>query len=178
MSSYPSITGMQALQLLTIHACLTVPIYAKTGAPIGITFISRPFEEDKLLKIDMPLNRARKPESYLKITSKTVSKMLKYSSKKINIFFENNFGKIYLSLTTKVFNVIALATANSLVLGINPILKKFKNKLLWIFLKITCFDTFNVFDRVFAQAKRFTKISSSDKCQSISVFLIDLSNFE
>jgi hypothetical protein len=125
----------------------------------------------------MPLNRARKPESYLKITSKTVSKM-QYSSKKINIFLKITLGRsLFISNTTKVFNVIALATANSLVLGINPILKK-KNKLLWIFLKITCFDTFNVFDRVLAQAKRFTKISSSDKCQSISVFLIDLSNFE
>jgi hypothetical protein len=54
MSSYPSITGMQALQLLTIHACLTVPNMPKPAQLIGITFISRPFEEDKLLKIDMP----------------------------------------------------------------------------------------------------------------------------
>jgi hypothetical protein len=67
------------------YPCLTVPMGYAKPAPIGITFISRPF--DKLLKIDMPLNRA-KPESYLKITSKTVSKMLKYSSKKNQYFFE------------------------------------------------------------------------------------------
>jgi hypothetical protein len=74
----------------------------------------------------MPLNRAQKPESYLKITSKTVSKkMLKYSSKKKLFFLKITLGRsLFISNTTKVFNVIALATANSLVLGINPILKK------------------------------------------------------
>jgi amidase len=34
------------------YPCLTVPMgYRETGEPVGITFISRPFEEDKLLKI-------------------------------------------------------------------------------------------------------------------------------
>jgi hypothetical protein len=64
---------------------------------IGITFISRPFEEDKLLKIGYAFEQGTKT-SYLKITSKTVSKMLKYSSKKINIFLKNNFGKIFIYL--------------------------------------------------------------------------------
>ncbi|MFB0911033.1 MAG: amidase family protein, partial [Flavobacterium sp.] len=34
------------------YPCLTVPMgYTATGQPIGITFISRPFQEDMLLKI-------------------------------------------------------------------------------------------------------------------------------
>jgi amidase len=34
------------------YPCLTVPMgYRETGQPVGITFISRPFEEDMLLKI-------------------------------------------------------------------------------------------------------------------------------
>jgi amidase len=74
MSSYPSITGMQAkLQLLTIHAYCSDGLCTKTGATIGITFISRPFEEDKLLKIGYAFEQGTKT-SYLKITSKTVSK--------------------------------------------------------------------------------------------------------
>jgi hypothetical protein len=57
----------------------------------------------------MPLNRAQKPESYLKITSKTVSKMLKYSSKKKLFFLKITLGRsLFISNTTKVFNVIAL----------------------------------------------------------------------
>jgi Asp-tRNA(Asn)/Glu-tRNA(Gln) amidotransferase A subunit family amidase len=60
MSSYPSITGMQAkLQLLTIHVLL-FRWAIKTGAPIGITFISRPFEEDKLLKIGYAFEQGTK----------------------------------------------------------------------------------------------------------------------
>jgi amidase len=43
------------------YPCLTVPMgYTKTGAPIGITFISRPFEEDKLLKIGHAFEKATK----------------------------------------------------------------------------------------------------------------------
>jgi amidase len=59
------------LQLLTIHVLLFR--WAMQNQPIGITFISRPFEEDKLLKIGYAFEQGTKPESYLK-TSKTVSK--------------------------------------------------------------------------------------------------------
>jgi Asp-tRNA(Asn)/Glu-tRNA(Gln) amidotransferase A subunit family amidase len=60
MSSYPSITGMQAkLQLLTIHVYCSDGL-CQTGAPIGITFISRPFEEDKLLKIGYAFEQGTK----------------------------------------------------------------------------------------------------------------------
>jgi hypothetical protein len=80
------------------YPCLTVPMgYAKTGAPIGITFI-RPFEEDKLLKIGYAFEQGTKPESYLKITSKTVSKNAKVFFKKKSIFFLKNFGKIFIYL--------------------------------------------------------------------------------
>jgi amidase len=37
--------------------------YTATGQPIGITFISRPFEED-ILKIGYAFEQGTKPESY------------------------------------------------------------------------------------------------------------------
>lgn len=51
------------------YPCLTVPMGYKTnGEPIGITFIARPFEEDKLLKIGYAYEQATKtrkiPEAY------------------------------------------------------------------------------------------------------------------
>ena len=51
------------------YPCLTVPMGYKTnGEPIGITFIARPFEEDKLLKIGYAFEQATKarkiPQSY------------------------------------------------------------------------------------------------------------------
>lgn len=51
------------------YPCLTVPMGYKTnGEPIGITFIARPFEEDKLLKIGYAFEQATKarkiPEAY------------------------------------------------------------------------------------------------------------------
>jgi amidase len=71
------------------YPCLTVPMgYTATGQPIGITFISRPFQEDMLLKI-MHLNRRLKPESYLPIISKVkihTNAKVNYPSKK-NTFF-------------------------------------------------------------------------------------------
>jgi amidase len=43
------------------YPCLTVPMgYAKTGAPIGITFISRPFKEDMLMKIGYAFEQGTK----------------------------------------------------------------------------------------------------------------------
>jgi amidase len=43
------------------YPCLTVPMgYHATGQPIGITFISRPFEEDKLLKIGYAFEQGTK----------------------------------------------------------------------------------------------------------------------
>ena len=51
------------------YPCLTVPMGYKTnGEPIGITFIARPYEEDKLLKIGYAFEQATKarkiPEGY------------------------------------------------------------------------------------------------------------------
>ena len=51
------------------YPCLTVPMGYKTnGEPIGITFIARPFEEEKLLKIGYAFEQATKsrkiPEAY------------------------------------------------------------------------------------------------------------------
>lgn len=43
------------------YPCLTVPMgYKETGEPTGLTFISRPFEEDKLLKIGYAFEQATK----------------------------------------------------------------------------------------------------------------------
>jgi hypothetical protein len=40
----------------------------KTGEPWGLTFIARPYQEDTLLKMDLPLNKQQKirklPEDY------------------------------------------------------------------------------------------------------------------
>lgn len=51
------------------YPCLTVPMgYSETGEPKGLTFIARPFEEDKLLKIGFAFEHANKirklPEEY------------------------------------------------------------------------------------------------------------------
>lgn len=51
------------------YPCLTVPMgYRNTGTPAGITFIARPFEEAKLLKIGYVFEQATKmrklPEAY------------------------------------------------------------------------------------------------------------------
>ncbi|HUW93739.1 MAG TPA: amidase family protein [Bacteroidales bacterium] len=51
------------------YPCLTVPMgYRNTGAPAGITFIVRPFEEDKLLRIGYAFEQGTKmrqlPEAY------------------------------------------------------------------------------------------------------------------
>jgi amidase len=41
------------------YPCLTVPMgYMETGDPTGLTFIARPFEEDKLLKIGFAFEQA------------------------------------------------------------------------------------------------------------------------
>lgn len=43
------------------YPCLTVPMgYRTTGAPVGITFIARPFEENKLLTIGYTFEQATK----------------------------------------------------------------------------------------------------------------------
>ncbi|MBE0667730.1 MAG: amidase, partial [Bacteroidales bacterium] len=43
------------------YPCLTVPMgYRANGAPAGITFIARPFEEEKLLKIGYAFEQATK----------------------------------------------------------------------------------------------------------------------
>jgi len=43
------------------YPCLTVPMgYRQTGQPVGITFISRPFEEEMLLKIGYAFEQAEK----------------------------------------------------------------------------------------------------------------------
>lgn len=43
------------------YPCLTVPMgYRENGAPAGITFIARPFEEDKLLKMGYVFEQATK----------------------------------------------------------------------------------------------------------------------
>jgi len=52
-----------------MYPCLTVPMgYRETGEPAGITFIVRPFEEDKLLKIGYAYEQATKmrklPDDY------------------------------------------------------------------------------------------------------------------
>ena len=51
------------------YPCLIVPMgYSKTGEPTGLTFIARPFEEDKLLKMGYAFEQATKkrklPEGY------------------------------------------------------------------------------------------------------------------
>jgi amidase len=44
-----------------LYPCLTVPMgYRENGSPVGITFIARPFEEDKLLKIGFAFEQATK----------------------------------------------------------------------------------------------------------------------
>jgi hypothetical protein len=73
------------------YPCLTVPMgYTATGQPIGITFISRPFQEDMLLKLDMHLNRRLKPESYLPIISNS-----KVKQHTINAKMQLSFKKKY-----------------------------------------------------------------------------------
>ena len=52
------------------YPCLTVPMgYRETGQPVGITFIGRPFEEDKLLKLGYAFEQKSKsrklPKDYL-----------------------------------------------------------------------------------------------------------------
>jgi len=52
------------------YPCLTVPMgYRETGQPVGITFISRPFEEEMLLKIGYAFEQGTKvrrlPKEYL-----------------------------------------------------------------------------------------------------------------
>ena len=51
------------------YPCLTVPMgYRKNGEPIGITFIARPFREDKLLQLGYAFEQATRlrkiPEFY------------------------------------------------------------------------------------------------------------------
>lgn len=51
------------------YPCLTVPMgYRINGEPVGVTFIARPFEEDKLLKLGYAYEQATKarklPEAY------------------------------------------------------------------------------------------------------------------
>lgn len=46
---------------VAMYPCLTVPMgYRKTGEPAGLTFIARPFEEGKLLKIGFAYEKATK----------------------------------------------------------------------------------------------------------------------
>ena len=43
------------------YPCLTVPMgYRNNGEPIGITFIARPFEEEKLLQVGYIFEQATK----------------------------------------------------------------------------------------------------------------------
>jgi len=54
---------------LAKYPCLTIPMgYEKSGKPIGITFIVRPFEEEKLLKMGYAFEQATKsrklPKNY------------------------------------------------------------------------------------------------------------------
>jgi amidase len=51
------------------YPCLTVPMgYTEAGEPVNLTFIARPFEEDKLLKMGYAFEKAtkmrRSPEGY------------------------------------------------------------------------------------------------------------------
>ena len=51
------------------YPCLTVPMgYRKNGEPVGITFIARPFKEDKLLQVGYAFEQATRlrkiPQSY------------------------------------------------------------------------------------------------------------------
>ena len=49
------------LAAMANYPCLTVPMgYQADGQPAGITFISRPFEEDRLLKIGYAFEQATK----------------------------------------------------------------------------------------------------------------------
>lgn len=65
-----SINNVHAgLAAVAKYPCLTVPMgYEKTGEPIGLTFISRPFQEQKLLQLGYAfeqLTKVRKlPENY------------------------------------------------------------------------------------------------------------------
>jgi amidase len=43
------------------YPCLTIPMgYKATGEPWGLTFIARPYQEDALLKMGLPLKTANK----------------------------------------------------------------------------------------------------------------------
>jgi len=51
------------------YPCLTIPMgYKDTGEPYGLTFMARPFEEDKLLKMAYAFEQAtmirENPEHY------------------------------------------------------------------------------------------------------------------
>jgi amidase len=50
------------------HLALLFYGLKKTGEPWGLTFIARPYQEDTLLKMDLPLNKQQKirklPEDY------------------------------------------------------------------------------------------------------------------
>jgi hypothetical protein len=62
--------------------------YTATGQPIGITFISRPFQEDMLLKIGYAFEQETKARKLLiisnsKVKQHTMLKKANYPSKKI-----------------------------------------------------------------------------------------------
>jgi amidase len=65
-----SINNSSAGYAATAHyPCLTVPMgYTEAGEPVSLTFIARPFEEDKLLKMGYAFEKAtkmrRSPEGY------------------------------------------------------------------------------------------------------------------
>ena len=43
------------------YPCITVPMgYKKNGEPLGITFIARPYQEDKLLRVGYAFEQATK----------------------------------------------------------------------------------------------------------------------
>jgi hypothetical protein len=82
---------MQAEAAAANYPCLTVPMgYTATGQPIGITFISRPFQEDMLLKIGYAFEQETKPESYLPIISNS-----KVKQHTINAKMQLSFKKKY-----------------------------------------------------------------------------------
>jgi len=48
-----------------LYPCLTIPMgYREDGEPVGLTFIARPFEEDKLLKIAYAFEQATKMRKF------------------------------------------------------------------------------------------------------------------